>query len=192
MTAFRTTTFFKTCAVLLSLLCAGPSLAQTPSKPPSQASAYRNLSWEEMVPKDWNPLQQFKGLNLEHLQDNDPKAGELLKKMRTVWDSAPSNPALAGAKVKIPGFIVPLEETSAGMKELLLVPYFGACIHTPPPPANQIIHVQLPQPAQGLKAMDTVWISGTLKLVRTNNEMGVSGYQMDAAKVEPYLEKPPR
>lgn len=192
MTAFRNTTFFKTCAILLSLLCAGASLAQPPGKPPSQSSTYRELSWEEMVPKEWNPLQQFKGLNLEQLQDNDPKAGELLKKMRTVWDNAPSNPALAGAKVKIPGFIVPLEETSAGMKELLLVPYFGACIHTPPPPANQIIHVQLPQPAQGLKAMDTVWISGTLKLLRTNNEMGVSGYQMEAAKVEPYLEKPPR
>jgi hypothetical protein len=94
--------------------------------------------------------------------------------------------------VKIPGFIVPLEDTPTGLKEFLLVPYFGACIHTPPPPANQIIHVLMNKGVKGFQSMDTVWVSGTLSLVRTANEMGTSGYQMDAVKLEPYTDNPPR
>ena len=60
----------------------------------------------------------------------------MLKKMRDVWDNAPVNTAIVGQQVRIPGFVVPLEDTKDGMKEFLLVPYFGACIHSPPPPAN--------------------------------------------------------
>ena len=44
-----------------------------------------------------------------------------------------------GKQVKLPGFVVPLEYSDKGrVKEFLLVPYFGACIHYPPPPPNQI------------------------------------------------------
>lgn len=174
-------------AAALGLLCLGLGAGTAQSQ--SAAPAYRELAWEELVPKDWDPLKQFKGLNLNNFKDNDPEAARLLKRMRTIWDNAPANPALAGAAVKLPGFLVPLEEVPAGLKEFLLVPYFGACIHTPPPPANQIIHVRLRMPAPGLHAMDTVWVSGTLALVRTDNDMGVSGYQMDAVRVEPYSEK---
>ena len=93
-----------------------------------------------------------------------------------------------GASVRIPGYLVPLEENKAGLKEFLLVPYFGACIHTPPPPANQIIHVKTDKPAKGFRSMDTVWISGTLKTLRSDSYMGASGYRMDAVVVEPYVE----
>ena len=52
------------------------------------------------------------------------------------------------------------------------MPYFGACIHTPPPPANQILHV--PRPKQGAKfrAMDTVWVSGKLQTIRNDSMIG--------------------
>jgi hypothetical protein len=106
--------------------------------------------------------------------------------MREAWDKAPSNPAMEGATIRIPGYLVPLEDTKAGMKEFLLVPYFGACIHSPPPPANQIIHVLPKTPAQGLRSMDAVWVSGTMKLVRSDTSMGTSGYRMEAVLVEPY------
>jgi uncharacterized protein len=90
--------------------------------------------------------------------------------------------------VKIPGYIVPLEDGKTGMKEFLLVPYFGACIHTPPPPSNQIIHVK-PQPApKGFRSMDTVWVSGKLKTLRSDTTMGASSYRMEATLVEPYVE----
>jgi len=48
---------------------------------------------------------------------------------------------LNGQKVSIPGYLLPLEITGSSVTEFLLVPYFGACIHAPPPPPNQIVHV---------------------------------------------------
>ncbi len=160
-------------------------LAQTPSaaKP---AAVYRNTIWDDLTPKDWDPMKEFRDMKGSPLSDNDPRANAMLERMRAAWDAAPTNGALEGAAIRIPGYLVPLEETKAGMKEFLLVPYFGACIHSPPPPANQIIHVLPKTPAQGLRSMDAVWVSGTMKLVRSDTSMGTSGYRMVAVLVEPY------
>ena len=114
----------------------------------------------------------------------------MLKKMRDVWDNAPVNNAIVGQQVRIPGFVVPLEDSKDGMKEILLVPYFGACIHTPPPPANQIVLVVPAKPAAGYRSMDTVWVSGTLKATRSNSPMGSSGYRLEGALVEHYTKAP--
>lgn len=145
----------------------------------------RLISWEELVPKDWDPMKEFKGMDLSKLQDGDPRANELLMKMQEVSNNAPTNPEMNGVEVKIPGFIVPLEESKGEVTEFLLVPYFGACIHTPPPPANQILHVR---PRQGAKfrAMDTVWVTGKLQTLRNDSMMGVSGYHVTAESVTKY------
>ncbi len=90
-------------------------------------------------------------------------------------------------KVRIPGYVVPLEETKTGLKEFLLVPYFGACIHTPPPPSNQILHVTPSQP-KALRSMETVWVSGTLRTLRTDSFMGASSYRLEATSIEPYTQ----
>jgi hypothetical protein len=67
------------------------------------------------------------------------------------------------------------------------VPYFGACIHSPPPPANQIVHVSGARAPKGLRAMDAVWVTGVLKAQRLDSAMGVSGYQIQGAQVERYV-----
>jgi hypothetical protein len=149
---------------------------------PGQA---RQITWEELVPKDWDPAKEFKGMDLSALDDGDPKANELLMKMQEVSNNAPTNPAMNGVEVKIPGFIVPLEEAKGEVTEFLLVPYFGACIHTPPPPANQILHV-VPQKGAKFRAMDTVWVTGKLQTLRNDSMMGVSGYHVSAANVTKY------
>lgn len=169
----------------------GPVLggkAAAPGKTPAPGT-FRELRWDELVPKDWDPMKDLKGLQLGNLSDADPRATEMLKKLREVWDNAPANPALDGQAVRIPGYVVPLEESPEGLKEFLLVPYFGACIHSPPPPANQIIHV-LPQTASRVRSMEPVWISGTLQREKTDSYMGAAGYRMKAQKVEPYVERP--
>jgi hypothetical protein len=145
----------------------------------------RLISWEELVPKDWDPMKEFKGMDLSKLEDGDPRANDLLMKMQEVSNNAPTNAAMNGVDIKLPGFIVPLEENKGEVTEFLLVPYFGACIHTPPPPANQIVHVR---PRQGAKfrAMDTVWITGKLQTVRNDSMMGVSGYHVTADSVTKY------
>jgi hypothetical protein len=156
---------------------------------PGAAGAARTIQWEALVPPNWDPFKDFKDLNFQLLDDGDPRAVKLLKRMREVWDSAPTNPALEGQNVRIPGFIVPLEDSKDGLKEFLLVPYFGACIHSPPPPANQIIHVLPRTPAKGFRSMDTVWVSGPISTVRTDSYMGMSGYRIEATQVAPYEEK---
>jgi hypothetical protein len=94
--------------------------------------------------------------------------------------------------IRIPGFIVPIERSGDSVRELLLVPYFGACVHVPPPPANQIIHVLVDPPLKDAHLMDTMWVSGTLETVRSPSSMGTSGYRMKAAKIVPYTAPPPR
>jgi uncharacterized protein len=150
---------------------------------------FKEILWDDLIPPNWNPLKEFHGMNLGMLNDGDPKATALLNRMREVWDQAPINDKMDGALIRIPGYVVPLEESKEGMKEFLLVPYFGACIHSPPPPANQIIHVQVSQPLPGLRAMEAVWIQGPLQAFRYDSFMGVSGYRMQAQAVELFVEK---
>jgi hypothetical protein len=168
----------------------GPTLAGSAKAPAARPGAFREIKWEELVPPHWDPMKDLKGLDLGALSDADPRATQLLKKMREVWDNAPSNPALDGQSVRIPGYVVPLEEDKDGLREFLLVPYFGACIHSPPPPANQIIHVLPRSVAKGVRSMDPVWISGTLVREKTDSYMGAAGYRMQAQRVEPYVETP--
>ena len=162
-----------------------PLGGKAPITAKAPAGQAREISWAELVPKDWDPMKAYKDIDFSKLDDADPKAAELLLKMQQASDNAPANQELNGAMVRIPGFIVPLEEAKGEVTEFLLVPYFGACIHTPPPPANQILHIR---PAQGAKfrAMDTVWVTGKLQVTRNESMMGVSGYSMTAQTVTKY------
>ncbi|MBL8478975.1 MAG: DUF3299 domain-containing protein, partial [Sterolibacteriaceae bacterium] len=87
--------------LLLLALCLAPPL--------HAADDYREIKWEALVPKDWDPAKDLKALDLGKLQDSDPRAMEALEKMKALWDAAPTVPAMAGAKVRLPGFAIPLE-----------------------------------------------------------------------------------
>lgn len=157
--------------------------------PAQSAGKAREISWDDLLPPNWNPAKVLDGLKLDQLSDEDPRAMEALEKLKTMWNNAPSNPAIVGKPIRIPGFMVPLEYGKKEVKEFLLVPYFGACIHVPPPPANQIIHVAAKRPVKTKTYMDAVWIEGALELALSKTDMGDAGYRMRAARVEPYVEK---
>lgn len=139
------------------------------------------------MPKDWDPLKRFRAMNLALLGDSNPQVLRLMREMRDTWDNAPTNSMMDGAAVRLAGYVVPLDEVKGELKEFLLVPYFGACIHTPPPPANQIVHVVMDKPLKGVRMMDAVWVGGTLRTLRRDSVMGMSGYQLQAPVVEPYV-----
>lgn len=161
--------------------------AASPAKP----GGVREIKWEELVPAGWDPSKTLKGRkDILALQDGDPKVTALMKEVREIWDNAPTRAELEGRKVRLPGYLVPLEGQSGDWKEFLVVPYFGACVHSPPPPANQIVHVKAAIPGKGLRSMDTVMVTGTLRIKRSDTDMGVSGYLMDGASVEKYTEPP--
>jgi len=171
-------------AVTAAPTATGPSAVVVPA---AKSTTLRELTWDDLTPKDWDPLKQFRDTNFSALSDADPKAIAMLQRMRETWDNAPTDDALDGQMVRIAGYLVPLDETSAGLTDFLLVPYFGACIHTPPPPSNQIIDVRPKLPTKGWRPMDTVWVSGTLRTLRSETSMGTSSYKMDALSVEAYV-----
>ena len=171
--------------LLLQLACALPAALVEAA----QADGPRQITWSDLIPKDWDAAKALRGVDISALQDGDPRANELLVMVREAADNAPPNAALAGSQIRIAGFVVPLDEARGEISEFLLVPYFGACIHSPPPPANQIIHVKNAAPSQrlqGMRSMDVVWVSGTLQINRADTMMGVSGYHVSAESVTRY------
>ena len=171
---------------------------QAPAKVVNRAD-YRTLNWDEMLPADWDPMKPLKGLDLAKLQDSDPRASEALQKAREEWNKAPVVEKLNGTKVNVAGFVVPLDIDLDHVREFLVVPYFGACIHVPPPPSNQVIHVIAPanlskaQQAmlkKALTVMDPVEVNGVIQTEPTFTNMGASGYRMTADSVEAYKATP--
>ena len=148
--------------------------------------AYQEMDWDGLMPKGWDPLQPIKDLKLDKLQDGDPRAAAAMEKVREAWDRAPVEPKLNGKMIRIAGFVVPLEQVGDKVSEFLLVPYFGACIHVPPPPANQIIYVTTDKPITHVGSMDAIWINGELHTDQLQTQMGQSGYRMKAKLIEPY------
>jgi hypothetical protein len=159
--------------------------------PTARAADFQEIAWDELVPKDWDPMKSMRDMQQQigGLPDSDARVQKMYERMREVWDNAPAVAAMGGRAVKLPGYLVPLDTDTEGMREFLLVPYFGACIHTPPPPANQIIHVRSSTPIKGFKTMDAVWVSGTLKVQRSDSQMGTSGYGLAASQVAKYSTK---
>jgi len=77
-------------------------------------------------------------------------------------ESEKINASLDGQTVRIPGYLLPLETEGLAVREFLLVPFVGACIHVPPPPANQMVYVKLDQPYESEALFEAVWVEGVL------------------------------
>ncbi len=171
--------------VLLVPFAAAPLFAQKTLGP---GKAPQTVTWEFLVPKGWDPSKHFQGRerDLSTIQEGSAIEAEMMRELREIWDNAPTRTDLQGARIRLPGYVVPIEVAQGGrVSQFLLVPYFGACIHSPPPPANQIVHVTLKAPGPW-RTMDAVWVSGTLATQRQNSSMGVSGYAMVADSVQAY------
>jgi hypothetical protein len=106
-----------------------------------------------------------------------------------------ANKELDGKSVRIPGYLLPLEFEGDRVSEFLLVPYVGACIHTPPPPPNQIVHVKTDDAYTTDGGLYTpVWVNGLMKTEQTQASLNFidgasdipSAYALEAISVEPY------
>jgi hypothetical protein len=97
---------------------------------------------------------------------------------------------LDGRVVRIPGFVVPLDDFAEEGAEFLLVPYYGACVHTPPPPPNQMVFVEMAGKKNiKLNLFDAVWMYGKLSINQTLSPYGAVGFKLAGTKVEPYSTK---
>jgi hypothetical protein len=151
--------------------------------PAGAATTYRKLAWEDLIPPDWDPMKGVDMKEIANLQDGDPRARATLDRLRRAWDNAPTRPEMNGTRVRLPGYVVPLSSEGRNLREFLLVPYFGACVHSPPPPSNQVVHVVMERPAAGIEMMDAVWVSGRLVATSFNSGMGSASYRIDGVEV---------
>jgi hypothetical protein len=98
--------------------------------------------------------------------------------------SPPVVAELDGKRVRIGGYVVPLDFEATSVKEFLLVPFVGACIHVPPPPANQIIYVKAAKSFDVSGPFDPVYVTGTLKTAGQFTGLAETGYTIDAEAVD--------
>lgn len=185
-------------AVLLPLLAACSEREEAAAPPPPvppvavaplpavDLGQALKLEWYELVPQDWQPDAAFAGLGLEEMEDDDPRVQEMMARVRQEWDKAPVIKALDGLLVKLPGFVVPLEGDGRKVESFILVPYYGACVHVPPPPANQTVYVTSTAGGEVRGLFDTVWVTGKLRAVAQSTPLAQAGYTIEALKVEPF------
>jgi hypothetical protein len=98
--------------------------------------------------------------------------------------------AFDGKAIRVPGFIVPLEFAGDQQRvtRFFLVPYFGACIHVPPPPPNQIIYAEYDKGLKLESLYDPFWLSGVLSTTLIENDMATAAYVIKVDRLEPYTE----
>lgn len=93
--------------------------------------------------------------------------------------------AMNGVKGKLGGYIVPLNVDAKGrMIDMFLVPYFGACIHMPPPPPNQIVYIKPKEPMPMTEIWDAYWVHGTVRTQRERNRTATAAYTMEVERFE--------
>jgi uncharacterized protein len=173
----RTTYLAISCLCLLAI---SGAIAQTP--PASTLSpTVKTLDWDELLPPDQR--DGFGAAPPAPMHDYLGERGARVEQS----GSFDANLALNGARVKIPGFVVPLEIAGDGIvRTFFLVPYFGACMHVPPPPPNQIVYVKS---VAGLKLetlYDPMWVTGRLRVESKSFRIGASAYTLESEAVEPY------
>ncbi len=143
------------------------------------ARSPREIMWDDLIPPGV-PYSEIIG---------EGELDEANDTWRPIYDANGTklNETLNGAYIKMPGFIIPLDIGAAGVKEFMLVPYVGACIHTPPPPANQLVMVSAKKPWPGDQLWEAVWVTGTMRTQLQSTNLGQIGYSISAEEMEVYV-----
>ncbi len=142
----------------------------------SSANPPKEIFWEDLIPQGHVQIDTQAQANHEGSEQNWVQP-EL---------DAPVVEALNGQSVSLPGFVVPLEGDSEVITEFLLVPYFGACIHVPPPPPNQIVHVTIKGGVPIESLYDAIVVTGVISTETWSGEIAQVGYKMKAVGVAPF------
>ena len=158
----------------------------------SQANPFV-IDWNDLIPEGYEPEKLAEKYEkdlakLDTLPDGSQEGLEIIQRIQADIDQIPTNSKWDNKWIKLPGFIAPLETQNAVITRFLLVPYFGACIHVPPPPVNQTVLVDL-LPNNAIK-LDEAYlpfmVTGKLTLDKTNTDIGNAGYLITNATVELY------
>ncbi len=155
------------------------------------AKAPVELEWLDLLPAEDRAAmervpEEMAALNEKLLaQGMDRLTPEV--EMPAVLSSTAVRSELDGTRVRLPGFLVPLEVNERGdAVAFFLVPYFGACIHVPPPPPNQMVYVSFPGGIPADAIWDPYWVVGPLRIETTSNDLGIATYAIEADNITLY------
>ena len=155
------------CTLAAATLCPGAAMA-----------APRRIRWADLIPPG-AAYGEIIGTGVYDTQNDvwipefDPNGSQL-------------NTALDGEDVTLAGYMLPLELSSGGVTEFVLVPCVGACIHVPPPPPNQLVHVTAESPFPARNLWDAVLVTGRLGAQMLMTEVAQVGYTMEAYRLEDF------
>lgn len=162
--------------------------------------SYKTIEWTELMPSSdlealSNPPEYLTEIEDGSPEDqitmsifNDIPAAEDDRYQQALV-SVNIKPEMNQQAIRLPGFIVPLDfDEQEVVTEFFLVPFFGACIHVPPPPPNQIIHVKYPEGFALRNLYDPFWFSGVLTTELIENDMATAAYALEVHSIEVYTE----
>jgi hypothetical protein len=171
--------------MLLSVTCTTFSVAEE-----SATSSYEEIDWVALMPEDDLSALMNRPEFLNDIADGsaedslDSFASQMLEdeqaqRYQSALVSTRVIDAFDGKAIRIPGFIVPLEQNEEQLATtFFVVPYFGACLHMPPPPPNQILFVEFEEGVEVENLYDPFWFEGTIKIENHESALGTSAYSL--------------
>ena len=162
----------------------------------SESKSVMSIGWEDLVPDTaviQNPIEALSKEEQYALTDDEYQ--ELMQEYESeVQQSmalAPVVEELDGKTVTLSGYGVPLDYEVETVYEMLLVPYFGACIHVPPPPSNQIVYIKMEEGTDLEQLWDAISVTGKLKTTHSSTDLADASYQIEVDEIKPYEEEMP-
>lgn len=155
----------------------------------NQRPAGKTIDWIDLLPMKVNRealMEHYADLIIQRL---DPAADPSLQaNIMAEFAQAPTNPDLEHNTIRLAGYMLVLASHEDRITEFLLVPYSGAGLHQPAPPANQMILVRV-QPEQTLltsQEYESVWVEGQLQIQSNTTASAPVNYLIDPAQVRLY------
>lgn len=166
--------------------------------PLAHAKDFVEIEWIQLMPADdlaalLNPPEFISDIEDGASNDNKDalkeisKTDEAARRYKEALSSSRVVEAFDNKNVRVPGFIVPLEsDEEQRVTQFFIVPYFGACLHMPPPPPNQIIFAESKEGIELESLYTPFWFEGTLEIDQTENALGTSAYSMRLDNINTY------
>jgi len=141
------------------------------------ADAVIDLDWEDLLPKSQSAIPPVLNSLIEHDAPSLSSKQPASTGVRSDWN---------GMIVRLPGFIVPIDTVGTAVTAFILVPFVGACVHVPPPPANQLVFVTTPKPYESAGIYAPVNVTGMFGVSSMTTHLAQIGYALSAEKIEPF------
>ena len=143
----------------------------------ARADDYIDLNWSDLLPEgETAPPPVLQSL-IDHSQAPLNNQQPASSGVRGDWN---------GQVIRLPGYIVPIEYSGSGVTAFILVPFVGACVHVPPPPANQLVFVTTSTPYESASLFEAVNVIGMFGVSSMSTHLADIGYALSADKIEPF------